>query len=176
MAQVPIRYCSVSDVAEGIEAGATRRARFSNKEIRALVLTKSFLNQTPPPTEEEITERLKESVELAIERATKEALSVLVKRNNLEQVRFETLEQVPPEIRNYVADMAAYFLISMDSSQPTELILRYERGYRMAREFFMNHVIISVTEDKTEELEEGQYNKSTFFLRESPTRQSGDYL
>lgn len=168
MVQVPIRYCSIADVAEGLEPNVTRRARFSNKEIRALVLTKSFLSQVPPPSESQVEARLIESVELAIERATKEAISILIKRNAFDRVIFNALEEVPTDIRNYVADMAAFFIIALDNSQPAELVMRYERRYQSARDFFFNHVIVSVTSDKTEEITEGLYNKSTFFVRESP--------
>lgn len=141
MNQLPIRYCTVADVAEGIDTTVDRRARFSNKEIRALVLTKSFMNRVPPPTPAEQNAVLIECINSAIERATKEAISILVRRNDLSLITFRTIDEVPPEIRNYVADMAAYFIIALDSSQPIELLTRYERAYRLAREFFMNHVI-----------------------------------
>ena len=172
MSQLPIRYCTVADVAEGIDTTVDRRARFSNKEIRALVLTKSFMNRVPPPTPEEQNAVITECINSAIERATKEAISILVRRNDLSLITFRTIDEVPPEIRNYVADMAAYFIIALDSSQPIELLTRYERAYRLAREFFMNHVIVSVTADGVQEIPEGEYNRSQFFVR--PREQSGE--
>jgi phage gp36-like protein len=172
VSQVPIRYCTVADVAEGIDTTVDRRARFSNKEIRALVLTKSFMNRVPPPTPAEQNAVLTECVNSAIERATKEAISILVRRNDLSLITFQTIDEVPPEIRNYVADMAAYFIIALDSSQPIELLARYERAYRLAREFFMNHVIVSVTTDGVQEIPEGEYNRSQFFVRDR--KQNGE--
>lgn len=173
MPQTPILFCLPSDVVEGVGAPSTVRARLSNKEGRALALTKSFLATNPTPTE--IEQKIEDTVLVAIERATKEAISALLTRNNLSELNYRTVDEVPTEIRQYVADMAAYFLVQNDRSQGQGVLETYYMGFKMARDFFRNHVITSVNPDTIEEVQKGRYNTSKYFLKsDNNKRQSSE--